>query len=81
MFDGLVQSVPAARIAILHEQVSMLRRTVERTFGDSQDGALAICADLQGEVEGIAGKQRLGYRPVRNSWPCGSMKRRGPAWR
>ena len=48
MFDGLLQSVPAARIAILHEQVSMLRRTVERTFGDSQDSALAICADLQG---------------------------------
>jgi uncharacterized membrane protein len=65
MFDGLLLSVPAARTAILREHILLLGRTVERTHGDPQDGALAICADLQGfgstqraESGGAAGRQR-----------------------
>lgn len=54
MFDGLLLSVPAARTAILRKHMSLLRRTVERSFVDPQDDALAICADLQG----FASRQR-----------------------
>lgn len=67
MFDGLLLSVPAARTAILREQMSQLRQTVERTFGDPQDGALATCPDLQGfgsTQQAETGEAAGGQRPA-----------------
>ena len=48
MFERLLQSVPPQRAGKIREQMAMLRQTIEATFADPHDRALAICADLQG---------------------------------
>jgi uncharacterized membrane protein len=48
MFERLLESVPPQRAREIGEQMTMLRKTVERTYTDVQDREMAICADLQG---------------------------------
>ena len=48
MFERLLQSLPPQRAGAITGQIVMLRRTVDSTYGDVQDRAMAICADLQG---------------------------------
>jgi uncharacterized membrane protein len=48
MFQRLLQSIPPQRAGEIREQMVMLRRTIDATYADPHDRALAICADLQG---------------------------------
>jgi uncharacterized membrane protein len=48
MFERLLQAVPAQRTGEIRRQMELLRRTIEATYRDPEDRAMAICADLQG---------------------------------
>ncbi len=48
MFEHLLQTVPHERTDALRKLISLLHRTIERTFGDPEERALALHADLQG---------------------------------
>lgn len=56
MFERLVESLPAERAAAIHEQMSLLRGTIERAYDDPSDREIANGADLQG----------FGSRPFRS---------------
>jgi uncharacterized membrane protein len=48
MFERLLKSVPPQRAREISAQMAMLRRTIDATYADPEDRAMAICADLQG---------------------------------
>jgi len=48
MFEHLLKVVPAERLAALHTEKALLARTIERTYPDAGDRALARVADVQG---------------------------------
>jgi uncharacterized membrane protein len=48
MYEQLLRTSPAERAGALQKEVSLLARTIERSFVDPEDRALALHADLQG---------------------------------
>jgi len=48
MFEHLLKVVPAERTGALHTEKALLDRTIERTYTDAGDRALARVADVQG---------------------------------
>ena len=48
MFDHLVRVLPEERARAVAHEALLLRRTVERSFADPEDRALAGAGDLQG---------------------------------
>ena len=56
MFERLLLAVPAQRAAEISEQMAKLRTTIDATYSDAPDRAMALSADLQG----------FGSRPLGN---------------
>jgi uncharacterized membrane protein len=48
MLEGLMRTLPSQRSAVLQKEIALLRRTIERTFADPEERALAGVADRQG---------------------------------
>jgi uncharacterized membrane protein len=48
MFEHLLRTAPADRAPALKKEVSLLARTIERSYADPEDRAQALHADLQG---------------------------------
>jgi uncharacterized membrane protein len=54
MLENLVQTLPAERAALLHQELKLLDRSAARSFTEPEDQALADVSDLQG----VGGKHR-----------------------
>jgi len=65
MLESLIEALPPDRTAILCEELSLLKRTAERSFREPEDVALAAEGDSQGMGGGATwgGKHRV-LRPV-----------------
>lgn len=48
MFEDLLRTAPPDRAVALNKEVSLLARTIERSYADPEDRALALQGDLQG---------------------------------
>lgn len=48
MLENLVQTLPAERSSLLHQELNLLNRSLERCFSEPEDRALAVVSDLQG---------------------------------
>jgi uncharacterized membrane protein len=48
MLEALIQAVPAARAALLRQELALLHRSAERAFVEPEDRALAEVRDFQG---------------------------------
>ena len=48
MLENLIQSVPEDRAVLLRQELSLLRRSAERSFPEPEDRALADISDAQG---------------------------------
>jgi uncharacterized membrane protein len=48
MFKHLVRNLPEERSGVLFRQMALLRRTIDRGFGDPEDRILAATSDMQG---------------------------------
>src|SRR5262249_29485649 len=48
MLENLIQTLPEERRALLHEELLLLHRSVDRFFSDPEDRALAEVSDFQG---------------------------------
>jgi len=48
MFENLLRNLPEERGEALREQMSLLRRAVERSFNDPEDRVMALSGDRQG---------------------------------
>jgi uncharacterized membrane protein len=56
MLENLIETLPAERIPLLREELTLLRRSAERCFTDPEDRALAAESDSQG----VGGNPRHG---------------------
>jgi uncharacterized membrane protein len=54
MLENLIQTLPEERRALLHEELLLLHRSVDRFFSEPEDRALAEISDFQG----VGGKYR-----------------------
>lgn len=48
MLENLIQTLPEARAALLRQELSLIHRSVERSFSEPEDRAMADLSDLQG---------------------------------
>lgn len=48
MLENLIQTLPESRTALLRQELSLLHRSVERSFTEPEDRALAEVGDFQG---------------------------------
>jgi uncharacterized membrane protein len=48
MLENLIESLPEERTVLLRQELTLLQRTVQRTFSDPEDRARADAGDLQG---------------------------------
>src|SRR5207249_9100597 len=55
MLEGLTQTLPDSRAALLRQELSLLHRSAERFFTEPEDRGLAEVGDLQG-VGGTPGR-------------------------
>jgi uncharacterized membrane protein len=58
MYERLLLSVPPQRAGEISKQMALLRKTIDATYADPEDRAMAICADLQGFGSRSHGKTR-----------------------
>ncbi len=62
MLENLIQTLPVERGALLHQELNLLHRSIERFFPETEDRVLADVGDPQG-VGGKKGKSSNGNAP------------------
>jgi hypothetical protein len=67
MLENLVQTLPVERGALLHQELSLLHRSTERFFPETEDRVLADVGDPQG-VGGKKGKSSNAEAPHSAGW-------------
>ena len=71
MLENLIQTLPAERAALLHQELKLLDRSAARFFTEPEDQALADVSDLQG-VGGKRGRSQADRRAKETVPQCPS---------